>query len=160
MLRPTSSAPFLSASIALWLGFLAACGNPGQGSLSPENRTELTSFALRNTDTSKKYFKLAEVVAQLIEEASAQGSNEAAMGRIRKFRTDNDLALRMIAKEFDGWQRHVDHDELMHFVYVLNQQPYARQLRNLAPRFRRRISGNDQYLREFDELMSFLEMRG
>ncbi len=136
-----------------------SCGDPRRGALSPETRTELTLFATRSMDTPKKYYKLTETLAKVLDEASSKRSNQEAMDVIQKFRADNDFALGLIATEFDGWQRHVDHDELMNFVYILNRQAYTRKLRELAPAFRRRVSGNSQYLKEFDELMSFLEMR-
>lgn len=142
----------------LWLT-QSGCGDPRRGALSPESRTELTSYALRNVNTPMKYYKLMERMAQLLDQASANRSTAAAMEAIQKFRADNELALGVIAQEFDGWQRHVGHDELIDFVYTLNQQPYTRKVRQLAPAFRRRVSDNDQYLREFDELMSVLEMR-
>ncbi len=145
--------------LILLLLVLGACKDPRDGALSPESRTELTNYALRNHDTSMKYIKLVEKVAELLDEASAQRNNGQAMELVRKFRSDNDLALRLISKEFEGWQRHVDHDELMDFVYTLNRQPSAQKLRQLAPAFRRRISSNDAFAKDYDELLAFLEMR-
>ena len=131
---------------------LFACGSPRSGALSPESRSELEKFADDFIDIEKKYLKLADMFADLLEEAAATSSDEAAMTLVQKFASDNDLAIDQIAREFDGWQKHVNQDDLMQFVGVLINQPSGQKLRRLVPAFRNRISYNQQWTREFDRL--------
>ncbi len=142
----------------LMLGALTACNDPRRGALSPESRTELEQYAARNTDIQKKYLVMTDKVAQLLAEAAAK-DDATAMAMIRKFTSDNQAALEQIADEFDGWQRHVEHPELIEFVMLLNEQPYTRRLRRLVPAFRRRISYDDALLRDFDRLMWYFDIR-
>jgi hypothetical protein len=137
---------------------LSSCNDPRRGALSPETRTALESYVLKNTDVQKKYLVMTDKVAQLLGEAAGK-SDAVAIGMITKFTSDNQFALNLVAEDFDGWQRHVEHAELIEFVILLNAQPYTRRLRELVPAFRRRFSGNDQHLRQFDELMWYFEIR-
>lgn len=145
------------AALSLFL-LLLACGNPRRGALSPQSRTELEQYALKSTDIQKKYLMMTEKVSQLLSEAVAK-DDATAMAMITKFTADNERALVQIAEDFDGWQRHVEHPELIEFVILLNEQPYTRRLRQLVPAFRRRISYNQAYLRQFDQLIYYFEIR-
>jgi len=138
---------------------LVACGGPRGGALSPETRTELDLFSSRDVEIQKKYLFMAEVTAQLLSEAAAQGSDSVAHDMIVKFKEDNRTALHQIAQEFDGWYRYVHHADLMLFLRLLNQQPYAKTLRDIAPAFRRRFSNNRAYLADLEELLGYLEMK-
>lgn len=150
MFRYTSSEILIGI---LLLCLLMSCGSPRKGALSPESRTELDNFAEGFIDIEKKYLKLAEMMAALLEEAAATPNDEAAMGLVQKFASDNDLAIETIAIEFDGWQKHVNQDDLMQFVGLLINQPSGKKLRRLVPAFRNRISYNDRWVREYDQLI-------
>ncbi|MDX1909494.1 MAG: hypothetical protein SF053_20815 [Bacteroidia bacterium] len=145
--------------LGLSLLFLSACWDPRQGALSAQSRTELDTWAASSLDVQKKYLKLAEKTAMLLQEAVSTPGDDQAMELIRKFAADNDFALRQISDEFDGWVNHTNDDDLMEFIAVLNVQPYSKTLRELEPIFRNRISYNDGYVREFDAFMSKLGIR-
>ncbi|MEM7373253.1 MAG: hypothetical protein AAF587_31805 [Bacteroidota bacterium] len=138
---------------AIVLSLLLSCGSPRTGALSPEARSELDNFAEGYIDIEKKYLKLAEMMASLLEEAAATPSDEAAMGLVQKFASDNDLAIETISIEFDGWQKHVNQDDLMQFVGLLINQPAGKKLRRLIPAFRNRIKYNERWLREYDAMI-------
>lgn len=144
--------------LALMLLTLPRCYNPTTGATSEASRTELDGYADRFIDVEKKYLKAAELLALLLEEAAAMEYNETAKAHIRKFASDNELALNRIGREFDGWQKHVNHDDLMAFEAVLLSQPYAKKLDQLVPAFKRRFGDDPQFLAEFDELMDHLRM--
>jgi predicted small lipoprotein YifL len=137
---------------------LFACGNPRKGALSPESRTELDQFAEANISIEKKYLKLANKIVDLLDEAAALPDEAAAMELIRKFASDNDMAIQRIAAEFEGWQKHVNHDDQMDFVALLVQQPYGKKLKVLVPAFRNRLKARDNpgWLAEYDAFVGTL----
>ena len=140
-------------------GLLAGCYDPRKGALSPDSRTELDTYADQFIDVEKKYLKAAELLAQLLDEAAAMPSDAAAMEHIRKFADDNELALEKIGAAFDGWQRHVNQEDLVAFLQLLNEQPAARRLRVLVPRFRERIAQNAAWRAEFDALVDHFMLK-
>lgn len=149
MIRLVSSVMLLS---------LTQCYNPTSGATSADARTALDGYADRFIDIEKKYLKAAELLGLLLEEAAAMENDQLAKEHIRKFASDNELALNRIGKEFDGWQKHVNHEDLMAFEATLLSQPYARKLDQLVPAFKRRFGNDKQFLLEFDELFDHLRM--
>ncbi|RMG60145.1 MAG: hypothetical protein D6722_21255 [Bacteroidetes bacterium] len=137
----------------------SACYDPRKGALSPDARTELDTYADRFIDVEIKYLKASELLAQLLDEAAAIPNDAAAMEHIRKFADDNELALEKIGAAFDGWQRHVNDEDLVTFLQLLHEQPSSRKLRVLVPRFRARIAYNAAWRQEFDTLISTFMIR-
>ncbi|TAE59136.1 MAG: hypothetical protein EAZ89_02765 [Bacteroidetes bacterium] len=138
---------------------LLSCNNPRKGALSPESRGELYTWAISSLDTDKKYLKLAEKTAQMLEEAVNAPQDQQAMDIVTKFIFDNDLAITRISQEFRGWHRYAEPEEVSSFAALLNSQSYARRLRELVPMFRQRINYSEAWLREFDAFINKLEIR-
>lgn len=138
---------------------LLGCYQPGTGANSEVSRGELEQFIGQNVDTEKKYYILAEKMAQLLDEAAAISNDEAAMDHLRKFYNDNKTALTQIEREFDGWQRNVSQDQLIDFVLILNEQAYARRLQQLVSSFRERIKYRSDWVQEFNVLVGILDIK-
>ena len=135
----------------------SGCKNPKSGALSPEVRTELDSLAEANISAHDKYFKLAERIADLLNEAAGSPTEEAAMAKIQEFTTENSLALSRLGSEMDVWQKHLNSEDRMAMVMQMQAQDFTSRLNRISPSFRKRISYNDQWLRQYDKLMSYLE---
>ncbi|MEM6804449.1 MAG: hypothetical protein AAF696_23820, partial [Bacteroidota bacterium] len=136
---------------------LQACRDPKSGALSPGTRTELDDLAddpiIKPT---RKYIELTRIVSRLLDEAMAKPTEVAAMAHLEEFATENDAALARLARELDKWQKHMTNEERMFFVTTLLSEKSTSQLRDRSYRFRKRISGNTDWLKIFDGLMSFL----
>ncbi|MCB0839198.1 MAG: hypothetical protein KDD99_21145 [Bacteroidetes bacterium] len=149
----------LSVIIICLLGSLLSCGNPRKGALDPEVRTELDLLAEKDMYVGNKYMRMAEKYALLLEEASAMPIDEEAMAHLRDFFADNQLALTLLSTEFDRWQKYIDNEELTAFALKLRNQPFSQKLKRLIPAFRKRISYNQEFVREYDHIMSYIEIR-
>ncbi|WNJ18524.1 hypothetical protein [Pontibacter sp. G13] len=134
------------------------CHNPNKGALSEESRTELDRFVDTHASLEKKYWMLADKMAQALEEAAAIPDNAGAMDHLRRFASDNDYAIELISTEFDGWQRHVNDDDLMHFTITLYQQRSGKKLRTLHPAFERRISVDPALHKEYLEWIGVMKL--
>ncbi|MDX2287083.1 MAG: hypothetical protein NW241_23155 [Bacteroidia bacterium] len=137
----------------------AACYSPRGGALSPEARGELYAVAHSSLETEKKYLRLAEKTAQLLQEAYSIPREDSAMAHIRRFYFDNETAIEKISREFDGWQRYASSEEVADFLGALLNQPYSRTLRDLTPAFRQRVSYYEPWVQEFDAFMRKLSFR-
>ena len=154
------SRPFVLIFVG-WMLFLSlpGCYVPEQGANSRQIRGVLNQISDRSISIEKKYLLVTDTYVKLLEEAAGKRTDEAAMDHLRKFYNDNLAALKQIGWEFDGWQRVTDDDARSAFFYVLHQQPNTRKLANLSRDFRNRITYRDDWVVEFDKLMSFLEIK-
>ena len=143
--------------IALAMLFTAGCGNPKRGALSAEARTELEKLVDTPISAERKFYKLAETLTALLNEAMAIENDEAAMAHLREFATNNDLALQALARDIDDWAKVMPDDERMEMILKLMDRDFSTQLRNRVPAFRRRIAYNEAYLREFNQLFGSIE---
>ena len=150
---------FINVGIILFLTSLMACSNPRKGALDPEVRSELDMLADKDVYVGNKYLRMAEKYALLLEEAAAIEQDEEAMAHLRNFVVDNQVALNLLSGEFDRWQKYIDNEEFMFFVLKLRSKPFSQKLKQLTPAFRRRVSYNQEYVREFDQIMSYIEVR-
>lgn len=137
---------------------LQSCVNPQKGALSPEVRSELDLLADDpHKKNSQKYIELSRIMARLLDEASAKPTEAGAIGHIIEFGTENDMALQRLASELDKWQKHMDNEEKMFFVMSLMAEKSTSDLQKKGKAFRRRISGNPEWLVQYDNVMSFLD---
>ncbi|MEL6256327.1 MAG: hypothetical protein AAFR87_30265 [Bacteroidota bacterium] len=152
---------FRILTTVLLLSFLLqACKDPKSGALSPETRTELDVLADDPyKPPSQKYIELSRVMAKLLDEASAKPGDAAAVAHIVEFTTENDAALDRLYGELDKWQKHMENEDRMLFVMNLMAEKSTTTLQNRSRSFRRRISGNPDWLRQYDQAMSYLDFR-
>ena len=150
------AACIIFAFIFTW-ALSSGCKNPKTGALSPEVRSELDSLAEASISAHDKYFKLADRIAELLDEAAASQTEEAAMAKIQEFSTENSLALTRLGNELDVWQKYLNNEDRMFIVMQLQAQDFTTRLNRLGPSFRKRISYNNQWVRQYDKLMSYLE---
>ena len=144
------------ASLMLAMG----CDPPQRNSLSPETRTELDMLAEDNyRETEEKFFVVSEKLSVVLEEALNKPNANATMEHLRKFSSDNQLALELLGKEIDEWQKIMPEEDRMDFMMRMVTRDYIFKLRRLDTQFRQRIGNNSAYLNEFQQLMRTIEFR-
>ncbi len=138
---------------------LIACGNPQKGALSPETRSELDSlYENYRIETEEKYHRLADRMAQLLDEALAKRTDELMMNHLREFHQENEIALHNIEEEIQDWTRNISDDERAGFIMRLNAKPYAETLRKRRKQILRRVRYSKDFQYEYRKLFSILDL--
>lgn len=138
--------------------FLHACYAPDQGALSEANRTELNNFAARSVSIEKKYIKLMQNTVLLLEEVRDISDDELAMDRLRRFYGENQYALKQIGREINGWYIYATQEDITNFLVAIREDPASRKLSVMVPATRNRIQYNVNWEKEFNLLVSFLNL--
>ena len=137
-----------------------SCDPPQRNSLSPETRTELDLLAEDNyRETEEKFFIVAEKLAIVLKEAMNKGNANASMEHLRKFASDNQLALDLLKEEIDEWQKIIPEEDRQDFMMRMVTREYIFELQRLDKQFRQRVGNNPTYLTEFEQLMGTIEFR-
>ena len=137
---------------------LSSCYIPEQGSLSEKNRTELKNFAARSVSIEKKYIKLMQNMVLLLEEVRNIQNDELAMDRMRRFYEDDQYALKQIGREINGWYKFATQEDITNFLVAIREDPASTKLSQLVPATRDRIKYNVGWEKEFNKLVSFLNL--
>ncbi|MFK7925533.1 MAG: hypothetical protein AB8H47_26510 [Bacteroidia bacterium] len=144
--------------IGICLSFIS-CGGPQSGSLSPDVRTELDKLADSSMDYREKYFNLSSRIVQILDEMAAIENDAQSIAKLREYMSDNDVALKRLKNQFDGWQKHEDHETVVTFITKYNEQSSARQIRVLAPRLHSRFAYDKSYVADIETLVHLISVR-
>lgn len=149
---------FLSLNIFFFSLLMTSCYAPEEGALSQENRTELNNFAARSVSIEKKYIKLMQIMVLLLEEVRDTPDDELAMDRLRRFYADDQYALKQIGREINGWYTYATQEDITNFLVAIKEDPASAKLSQLVPATRNRIKYNVGWEKEFNLLVSFLNL--
>lgn len=136
-----------------------SCGVPQSGSLSPDVRTELDKLGDSSMDYREKYFNLSTKVVQVLDEVAAIENDAQAIAKLREYMSDNDVALKRLKSQFNGWQKHEDDETVVAFITKYNEQASARQIRVLAPRLHSRFAYDKSYVADIETLIHLISVR-
>ncbi|MEM6346267.1 MAG: hypothetical protein AAF927_20425 [Bacteroidota bacterium] len=136
-----------------------SCAGPQSGSLSPDVRSELDKLADSSMDYREKYFDLSSRIVQIMEEVAAIENDAQAIEKLREYMSDNDVALKRLKSQFDGWQKHEDDEAVVAFITRYNEQDSARRIRNLAPRLHKRFAYDKSYVADLETLVHLISLR-
>lgn len=138
---------------------ILSCADPQSGSLSPDVRTELDRLADSSMDYREKYFDLSSRIVQIMEEVAAIENDAQSIAKLREYMSDNDVALKRLKSQFDGWQKHEDDETVVGFITQYNEQSSARRIRVLAPRLHARFAYDKTYVADLETLVHLISIR-
>ena len=140
---------------------ICSCTPPEQQStLSARTRGELDDLAEEvYRDTEEKYHILSKIMVKVMEEALDLGGEEAVIAHLGTFSYNNEWALGILKEEIDSWYKGLEEDEKRDFLLRLMAEDYPRKMRRLIPSVRQKLSGNEQALVSFENLLSTVEFR-
>lgn len=143
------------------LCFVCSCAPPEQDStLSARTRGELDGLAEQiYRDTEDKYHILNKIMVKVMEEGLKLGGQDALINHLSRFSTDNEWALGILKEEIDTWYKGMEEDERKAFLLHLTAEDYPPKLRRLVPAVKQRLSGNEQALASFEQLLQTVEFR-
>ena len=149
---------FLLFPFCIWL--LISCEKPQPGALNAITRTELDILADQvHRDTEEKFHILGTKLALVMKEALAIRRDDEMANHLKRFHSDNQLALSLLGEEIDAWHKTMTEEDRAEFLLRLVSEDYAVQLRKMIPEYKNRSAGRGPYLKVYNELFQYISLK-